>query len=283
MPQDAFAMSVRCDYCTRENPLPAEILALRQRQQREAQAAHQAAQIFQEQQQTVKTGRRIGLWITLFSVLPAIIIPLVIVFKVTSSVDDAMSQTNAAFPNAMDQAATARAEMRAAQASAEAAAARAGAKAQEAMKPKADVKPAETRMKAMLKERDALGCRILLPPESHEGTTGFTANLGKGSTCAVFLAVGSAPDQKLTVALTTPFKDTVPSPPATSEVTFPYCATTKEVQPHELKVTPSSDDPFVVAGLACPQAVALGQPAKPNVAPPPPVTTAAKPPRPPRR
>ena len=72
MPQELSALSVRCDYCKRENPLPPEVVHERQRVQREALAAQQAARIYQDQQNVAKSSRRIGLWITLFSVLPAV-------------------------------------------------------------------------------------------------------------------------------------------------------------------------------------------------------------------
>src|SRR6202008_4337695 len=90
LPQDPLAFTVRCDYCKRENPLPPDVVAQRQRQAREAQAAQQAARIYQDQQQVAKTGRPVGMWIAIISVLPAIVIPIVIVMRVTSTVDNAM-------------------------------------------------------------------------------------------------------------------------------------------------------------------------------------------------
>src|SRR5438552_1405339 len=64
-PQDPNAMSVACAYCRRDNPLPAHILAFRQHQLREAQAAEMRARAMHQSEVAAKSGRRIALWIAL--------------------------------------------------------------------------------------------------------------------------------------------------------------------------------------------------------------------------
>ena len=142
-------------------------------------------------------------------------------------------------------------------------------------RPLADAKPAADRVAAILKDRDAAGCRILMKAETHSGPSSFTASLVRGSNCAVFIGVAAADAETLTSQLTTPFNETVSGPPAAKEIIFPYCATTNTQQDHKILLSASADDPYVVAAVECSHAVAFpkasgaGAPPARNAAPPP--------------
>jgi len=267
---------VRCDYCNRENPLPPDVVAQRQRQVREVQAANQAARIYQDQQQVAKSTRRIGLWITLFTVLPAVIIPLVIVLRVTSSVDNAIGNINIPPPPTFNIP-----NFGAAVASAVATVAPPDPVATTA-RPAADPKPAEERVRAILKEKDGQGCRILMAAAQHQGSQSFTATMSRGPLCAIFIGVASADDEKLNASLTTPFNETVPASSEGKELIFPYCASTSGSQPHQLKVNATTNDPYVFAAVDCPKAVAFPKgsvsAAAPAPVPPPKAAPVARPP-----
>jgi hypothetical protein len=252
VPPDPHAMAAACPYCKRENPLPPHVLAHRQQQIRDAQSAQVRMQAMQHHQAAVKSSRRLGLWITLGTMIPIMaIVGMSIYFSMRSSFESPRYVQTPSPPQPV---------MRTPEPKPVATPAPTKPPAPE--KPPKDPKLVQDRMTAMMKAKMTAGCaRVLIEPSRKNTAQKLTATMSKG-VCSVTMVVSSRDDAKIAMHIKTPVGEDLPGPAPSHEMTFGLCAST--AGPHIIIVEPDTDDYFLIGSLDCPARVAktVNAPAK---------------------